>query len=243
VSRLADRPWHVAMGGLAAGLACSAAPRPLALAGLAAACVLGFATRRPALALLAAVLLLAGLAIGQARVASIARPAARLRQGSEIRGEAVALGRPRPGPFGASLELELRDGPAARARLLARVPPWLASSGEVEPGAILRVRGSVAGLRRRGGYPAYLRSRGIASELELDSARLTGARRGGIAGVVDGMRRRAERGVAAGLPRAEADLLRGMVLGQDEAIEKAVRADWRRAGLAHLLTRYAMART
>src|SRR5204862_7329619 len=64
---------------------------------------------------------------------------------------------------------------------------------------------------------------------------LTGRRRGGLRGVVDRMREHAERAVAAGLPSAEAALLRGMVLGEDEAIDKAVRLDWRRSGLAHLL--------
>ena len=49
------------------------------------------------------------------------------------------------------------------------------------------------------------------------------------------MRRRAERGVAAGLPGPEAALARGMVLGQDEEIDESTRQDWRDSGLAHLL--------
>ena len=49
------------------------------------------------------------------------------------------------------------------------------------------------------------------------------------------MRRRAERAVAAGLPRREAALARGMVLGQDEQIDETTRQDWRDSGLAHLL--------
>ena len=48
----------------------------------------------------------------------------------------------------------------------------------------------------------------------------TGARRGGVAGALDGVRRRAEAGLARGLPGEEAALLRGMVLGQDEALTR-----------------------
>jgi competence protein ComEC len=223
------------MAALAAGLACSAPPRVAAFAALSACVVVGLVSDRPALGLLAAALVLGGLAIGQARLAAIARPAAHLRDGVELRGAAVALERARPGPFGWSLELRLQDGRAEGARLLGRLPRWRPAPARAEPGALLAVRGSFRRLRGDDGYAAYLRSRGVAGELQLDSARLTGRRRGGVAGVIDRMRRHAERAVAAGLPSAEAALLRGMVLGQDEAISRAVRDDWRRSGLAHLL--------
>ncbi len=49
------------------------------------------------------------------------------------------------------------------------------------------------------------------------------------------MRLRAERAVAAGLAPSDAALLRGMVLGQDEAIDPVTREDFRASGLAHLL--------
>ena len=235
MSGFARRPWHVAVGGLAAGLACSAAPRPAAIVALAAAGVVGFLARRPGTALLAAGLLLGGLAIGHARLASIDRPGARLREDQQLRGAAVALERARPGPFGWSLELELRGGPGDGVRLLGRLPRSLAAAALAEPGSVVSVSGSFARLRGRDGYSTYLRSRGIAGELDVDAARLTGRRRRGVRGLIDSLRRRAERGVRAGLPSAEAALLRGMVLGQDEAIGKAVRTDWRRSGLAHLL--------
>ena len=112
-------------------------------------------------------------------------------------------------------------------------------------GAELRLEGRLAGLgsspsrgrTREPGfdYAAYLRRRGVVAELLLDEAQPTGRRRGGIPGALDRMRRRAERAVAAGLPAADAALLRGMVLGQDEEIDELTRADWRDAGLAHLL--------
>ncbi|HMJ95696.1 MAG TPA: ComEC/Rec2 family competence protein, partial [Thermoleophilaceae bacterium] len=52
---------------------------------------------------------------------------------------------------------------------------------------------------------------------------------------LDGLRRRAERTVAAGLAEDEAALALGMVLGEDEEIDSATRDDWRDAGLSHLL--------
>ena len=230
MSRLGRHPWHLAMGALAAGLACSAAPRGAAAAALAGCGLLAAASRRTTLALLTAALVLAGLAIGQARLAAIDGAGVWLRDGQQLEGPAVALERARPGPFGWSLALQLHG-----ARLLGRLPRWLGPAAGARPGEILRLRGSFRPLRGRGGYITYLRSHGIAGELRIEAAHPTGRRRGGLRGLVDRLQRRAERGVAAGLATADAALLRGMVLGQDESIGKAVRDDWRRSGLAHLL--------
>src|SRR4051812_24386010 len=106
------------MGGLGGGLACSAAPRPAAVAALGATALYGLLARRPSLALLAAALVLAGLGLGQARLAAIDQPGARLSQDQEVRAEAIVRERPRADPFGWSLELGLRRG----ARVLGRVP-------------------------------------------------------------------------------------------------------------------------
>jgi competence protein ComEC len=65
--------------------------------------------------------------------------------------------------------------------------------------------------------------------------RPTGERRGGLAGLVDSARRRAEHGLARGLSDDEAALVRGMVLGQDERLHERVRDDFERSGLAHVL--------
>ncbi len=227
----ARRPWHLAMGGLAAGLACAALPRPVAIAAVLAVAVLGLMSRRALLFLLAVAVFAGGLALGHARLAAMDRPGARLREDADIRGEAAVLAHPRAGPFGWSRELQLRGG----ARLLARFPRALSRSANADPGSIVFVRGSFSRLRGNKGFVSYLRSRGIAGELDVEAARPTGRRRGGIAGGVDELRSHAERGVIAGLASGDAALLRGMVLGQDEAIGTAVKVDWRRAGLAHLL--------
>jgi competence protein ComEC len=53
--------------------------------------------------------------------------------------------------------------------------------------------------------------------------------------VVDGVRLRAERAVTAGLPPPQAALARGMVLGQDDALDDTTRNEFRASGLSHLL--------
>src|SRR5204862_8065889 len=63
----------------------------------------------------------------------------------------------------------------------------------------------------------------------------TGRRRGGLLGAIDGVRRRADRALAAGLPPPLAALARGMVLGEDEALDDGMRSDFRASGLAHLV--------
>ena len=69
----------------------------------------------------------------------------------------------------------------------------------------------------------------------VDRIRVTGRERGGIEGVLDRLRGRAERAVSAGLAESDAALALGMVLGEDEKIDTATRDDWRDAGLSHLL--------
>src|SRR4051812_45596879 len=83
-------------------------------------------------------------------------------------------------------------------------------------------------------YAAFLRSRGIGREARVESLVPIG-RRGGIAGIVDATRRRAEAAVAAGLSSGRAALARGMVLGEDGDVSEDTRDDFRRSGLAHLL--------
>ena len=87
-----------------------------------------------------------------------------------------------------------------------------------------------------GAFDAYQRRRGAHAAIEVAALRPTGARRGGARRAsLDAVRRRAERALGARAPAPEAALLRGMVLGQDEALADDVRDDFQRAGLAHLL--------
>ena len=102
----------------------------------------------------------------------------------------------------------------------------------VRVGSELRLRGTVAPL---GDVDAYQRRRGAHAAIDVASWSATGRSRGGLAGRLDAVRERAADGLGRGLPPPEAALLRGMVLGQDEAIAEDVEADFRRSGLAHLL--------
>ena len=142
---------------------------------------------------------------------------------------------------------------SARARRSAWPPAAAVAREAARPAA---ARGTAAAGRRRGhgaralrfaaqrpGRPApggfdlgaYLRRRGVAGELQADTAAATGAGAAAPLGLVDAARRRGERSIAAGLERGPAALARGMVLGQDELIDPATKDDFRASGLAHLL--------
>ncbi len=234
ISALAERPFHVLVGCTAAGLALAETrPEMVALSALVVFALLG-AVRAPRLGAGAAALVIAGALVGDWRLAAIDGSASRVSDGARAEARAHLLSSPRPGRFGASAEVELTSGPARGARLLLRIPRWAPLPTGVRPGAELRLEGQTHALGRSP-FAAHLRRRGIAGELWLERAELTGRRRGGAAGLLDRMRARAEHGVSAGLDRADAALLRGMVLGQDELISEAVREDFRASGLAHLL--------
>lgn len=190
--------------------------------------------RRPAVVAIA-VLAVAGVLVGQARleVLGVAHPG-QARTGF-IEGTATLLERPRESPNGATAPLELSDG----GRVMAREGEGAGWPEGVAPGAILRVAG-LARIPRPSStsdfdYGAFLRRQGIVSEVELTSVSATGKRRGGLDGVIDSIRKRAEKAIDAGLSSPDAALLRGMVLGQDQAIATTTRDDFRRAGLAHLI--------
>jgi competence protein ComEC len=81
----------------------------------------------------------------------------------------------------------------------------------------------------------YLARFGIREVLRAGAISPTGRRRGGLAGAVDGIRRRADDSLERGTPDAEAALLRGFLLGEDDRIDPGTVDDFKRAGLAHLL--------
>ena len=84
-------------------------------------------------------------------------------------------------------------------------------------------------------YAAYLRRAGVRTVLHADRARLTGRGAAAWPESLDAVRRRAERGVSAGLPPPLGALARGMVLGADEDIPAAMSDDFKDSGLAHVL--------
>ena len=236
---MAERYPHLLAAGLAAaGLAAASLARSWVALAVLAALVAGVLLRvrvRPAVVAWAAAALLIGMAVGTLRIAAIDATAARVTAGESVRGEATVLERPRRSAFGSSAVLRLANG----ARVLARVDRGVRWPGGGEPGTIIQVSGVGRAPRRSAtsdfDWPAYLRRRGIRIELAVASLHATGRSRGGVMGAVDTMRRRAERALSAGLPAPKAALVRGMVLGQDEAIAEPLRDEFRASGLAHLL--------
>lgn len=235
---VARRPYHVAAAALAIGLALGSAPGAIAAA-TAATAALGFtALRHPRLALLSAAMLLTGAIAGNLRVDAIDRAAALPGPaGSTIAAQAILLEHPRESLFGSSAVVRIATGRAAGTRVLARLDGRREWPDGGQPGTIMRVTGvaQLPSVGRSFDWRAYLRRRGIGFELRLDSVASTGRRRGGFQGAIDAMRRRAELALDTRLSRGNAALARGMVLGEDEAIDPIERDDFRRAGLSHVL--------
>jgi competence protein ComEC len=245
----------VGIGTFAVGLALAEADTRVTVGVAAAAVGIFSAARAATLGAVAAMLVLCGAATGEARLAAIDAPAERVRDGERVELRAHLLTPPRPSPFGASAEVAVTSGRLSGARLLVRAARWAPLPGAVRIGEELRLEGRLKALtppeatapapggaaddRSEAGasfdFAAHLRRRGVAGELLLHRARRTGRRRDGLAGALDGMRERAQRAVVAGMSPADGALLRGMVLGQDEAIDTALRDDFRDSGLAHLL--------
>ena len=235
-------PRHIVLFALAAGLALGpVSPSATCGAALLAAVAAG---RRP-VALLAAGAALGGGALADARLAALDAGPLPSMTGQRWAGTAVVLEPVRQRGAHASARVRLRglgDTAVARLRVPGAGPPGAASSGAASAGAgrppwpgvgeVVAVAGRVLPL---GKYDAFQRARGAHAALEVDRFEATGAGRGGVAGALDAVRRRAEGGLGRGLPGEEAALLRGMVLGQDEALTEAVETDFQRSGLAHLL--------
>ncbi len=242
---------YVAVAGAAAGLALSPAVRLApdhARGALAMALALGLvltlvrpwrdeAARSPhsreagraatlawfgALALCIAV---AGIAAGTLRLDAIDGGAYHGERGRavELRGFVTAV--PRRSDGEVRVRVETADG-----RLLVVAPEPVP---ELPVGREVAVSGT---LRPPGDWErAYLERLGIATVVVARGIELTGRRRGGLAALGDRVRDRAEAALERGTPPAEAALLRGFVLGQDDRIDPRTVDDFQRSGLAHLL--------
>jgi competence protein ComEC len=246
----ARHPRHLLLGGLVAGLlagpllagtlpalaVCAAlaalvgAPRVLAWARGAPCCA-------AVAALGAALSALGGAYAAQARLHALDRTALTPLIGHVVEAEAVLLEPPDQRSWGTTVAVARleRDGPGAGERVLLRATAhggvrarWPRSP----TGAVVRVRGRVRAL---GPADDFERVRGAHAQIAVESVVPTGRRRGGVAGALDGVRRRAEGALSRALPANEAALARGMVLGQDDALSDEVRDEFRASGLSHLL--------
>ncbi|MGI8946206.1 MAG: ComEC/Rec2 family competence protein, partial [Thermoleophilaceae bacterium] len=236
---LIRHPRHVLLAAATVGLLLSTRELTTSLALAAAGVAALTAAGGPRLALLTVIVLLGGWGAGQARLEAIDAPGELLTPGDRVAGRAHLLTPPRPGRFGSSAELRMRTGRSAGVRLVGRFGAGAELPAQAGPGTAVDLAGAFRRPRPpdAGGFDfaAHLRRKGVAGELAVTRAHSTGARRGGLAGAIDTARRRAERALAAGLDAPRAALARGMVLGQDERIDPAVRDDFRASGLAHVL--------
>ena len=232
--------------GLGCGLAATpiaGAPAPAAARGLALAAIAGGIAlaacaprgrpgpRTPgsaAAAWLALVCLVAaalGVAIAGARLAAIDSGALRGQPGTRLRVSGFVAAVPRRA--GGKVDVRLQT-PAGR--LLVEAPEPVA---DLDVGAGVTATGT---LRAPSDFERdYLERMGIAGVLATRSIAIGDARRGGLTGVLDRVRVRAQDALSSGTPEPAAALLRGFVLGQDDRIDSETADEFKRSGLAHLL--------
>ncbi len=187
--------------------------------------------RVPVVAVAAAGAVLGGAVVADLRLAALASDRLERIEGRDLRARVVVLDPFRERARGPAVARgRFADGPAAGEVAVLRVATHPGEWPEV--GEVVSVAGRVAPLGR---YDAYQRRRGAGAAVDVSRMHPTGDRRGGPLAVVDAARRRAEAGLARGLPPPRAALLRGMVLGQDEGLSETTRTAFERSGLAHVL--------
>lgn len=224
-------PRHLILAALLAGLlAGSHGPPAAALAGCLLVAAVAGPRRAPLVALLAVTAVMGGAVAGRARLDAVNHFPAAGWFGHAVRGRAVVTGPPERDRWGGWHAPARLQGRWRGARVLLR-----AGAGVRPPpagtGALVHVRG---GLRRLSARERYLEVRGIGGTVRVDALAQRGVR-GGIPGLVDGLRRRAARALRAHVPAAPGALLVGMVLGDPSGLGVADADALRAAGLTHLV--------
>ena len=233
---LPDRAGLAAAPAAAAGLALPALALSgrvgwLVLAGAAITLVWAWprlGARGGAVTLLCLAAVLAGAAWSAVRIADLQRSPAGMSAGQHIEALATAHGTVRSGLYGNSVLATVRG---------QRVD--LRTTVAVQTGDLIDVAGRLArprGPREPGGFDEreWLGRRGVHLVLRASDARIVG-RRGGLSGVVDGLRRSALDALARGGGGDPGAIAAGVVLGADATLSVAARDAFRASGLAHLL--------
>jgi competence protein ComEC len=168
---------------------------------------------------------LAGLGIGSARLAAIDDGAVTGAVGDQVTVRGWITTFPRRSQGRVDVVVETQAG-RLMVEAVEPVP-------DLKMGAGLEATGTI---RAPPDWQRDLFARlGVARVLVASELRTLARDRGGVAGAVDSIRRRAEDALASGTPEAPANLLRGFVLGEDDRIDDATRDRFKRSGLAHLL--------
>jgi competence protein ComEC len=238
-----DARWPAWRERLTSGLA-ELRARPLQLAVAAVVVGLLTGTRAPLLVLLAipvcllvadralgAFVLVAALLVGavlaDVRLAALDRTALTDRLGHATTERVTLLEPSRPRRFGGRTALVSLGSERVLVQTARRVR-W----PRARVGQELVVSGVLQRLGRR---DRWLRPRNVHARLQVERMQRTGRERGGFMGVADEVRERAEAALGSGLPPPQSALLRGVVLGQDEALTEGMRGDFQTAGLTHLV--------
>lgn len=226
--------WRLVIAtGLAIGIALSNAVEVIAAWEVAIACLVFVSVvviEREGLTPTAAVLLalaatVAGLVIGGARTQAIEAGALTGREGSTVNLVGFVTAPPRKSTDGWRLLLETAAGRVAAEA--SGIPPGVSTGDRVA------VSGEVDEVPEW--LADYLEVQGISTVIGAESIERVPGNREGLAGLIDGVRDRAEEALGFGIGRPEAALARGFVLGQDQMIGPTVIEDFRGSGLAHLL--------
>lgn len=208
--------------------------------------MIGICTGRTRVALAAGLLVLCGVGIGTARLRAIDGSEIAPYIGHAVTARGFVVKRERPTQHAYRLRLRITKL-AARSHWRSvtdlvqveakRRPPELTIGRELQVHGVLSGLSDSRGARKssdRLDYVAFLRRGGVHALLRADSIDARG-RRGGPLGILDGLRRRAEAGVGAGLGPRLAPLAAGIVLGQDDRIPAKTVEQFQVSGLAHLL--------
>ncbi len=169
--------------------------------------------------------LLVGLTAGGARLAAIDGAALDLQPGTEVRLDGHLETPPRSSRGVTRFLFESEAG-LVMVEASGRV-------GDLAVGSGANVAGRVG--RAPDWYRPNLSRQGASRMLYARSVTPTERDRGGVAGLVDRLRIRAEQALGRSMPPREAALARGFVLGQDQQIDAVTVAHFQNSGLAHLL--------
>lgn len=233
------RSPQVLAASLCLGLAMANGARVDSIAALAVAGLLGSAAlgtiglRR--LVFIATALVLLGWCWGTSRLDVLDRSPLGSRLDTADRVKLVVTGPPHAGRFDISAPATVtRFGRIAlHEAVLLKLP-----RGRAPPqGAILDALVVVTAPRDpANGFDerTWLRRHGIHVVLRVDDWRII-ARRGGVGGLADAVRRRLRLSVARGLHGERAAVLEGVVLGEDAGLSDELRHRFRASGLYHLL--------
>ncbi|HET8741691.1 MAG TPA: DNA internalization-related competence protein ComEC/Rec2 [Gaiella sp.] len=240
MSRLVRTNWPALLVGAAcAGLSLSVWLELSAAVIVPAACLAGGAAavardvRRVAFAGVA--LALAGLWWGALRNDALERSMLVSRIGERASAQVVVTGPVRRTPFAlrATAQVVRFGDTILRERVLLELPPERAPP----QGAVLELRarpveprGPETGFDERG----WLARQGVHVVLRGEDPRVVG-RRGGIGGVADRLHAHVERTLARGTTGERRTVLTGIVLGEDDGIDRSLRDAFQASGLTHLL--------